>query len=64
VASGEVGTYHCIARCVRRAFLCGQDLVTNRNFDYRRRWVESRLETLAGIFAIDVCGFSVLTAYS
>jgi len=64
VASGEVGIYHCIARCVRRAFLCGQDVVTGRNFDHRRRWVESRLEALAGIFAIDVCGFAILTAYS
>jgi hypothetical protein len=31
VADDEVGIYHCIARCVRRAFLCGTDPVTGHN---------------------------------
>ena len=46
--------YHCISRCVRRAFLCGE------GHGHRKQWIEDRLQELAGIFAIDVCGFSIM----
>jgi len=35
--------YHCIARCVRRAFLLGEG-----GFD-RKQWIENRLKELAGM---------------
>lgn len=46
--------YHCISRCVRRALLCGE------GHTHRKQWIEDRLRELAGIFAIDVCGFSIM----
>jgi hypothetical protein len=45
--------YHCISRCVRRAFLCGEDSLTGENYDHRKQWVVDRLQELTGVFAID-----------
>lgn len=46
--------YHCISRCVRRAFLCGE------GFERRKAWIEARLELLATQFSVSVCGFAIL----
>jgi hypothetical protein len=46
--------YHCISRCVRRAFLCGEGR------EHRKQWIEDRLRELAEVFATTVCGFSIL----
>lgn len=53
--------YHCIARCVRRAFLCGDDPYTGENFDHRKPWFLARLKLAAEVFAIDVCAYAVLS---
>ncbi|MEQ8791038.1 MAG: hypothetical protein RIC55_32550 [Pirellulaceae bacterium] len=54
-----VGACHCIGRCVRWCFLGGDDSLTGRNFDHRRRRLETRLELPAGCFAVGVLGDAV-----
>ena len=61
VPPDEVGVYHCIARCVRRAFLCGFDPLTKHDYDHRKEWIRERLEQLAPVFAIDICGYAVMS---
>ena len=56
----KVSVFHCIQRCVRRCFLCGDDPYSGRNFDHRKAWLEERLRYLARWFGIDVREFAIL----
>ena len=53
--------YHCVTRCVRRAFLCGEDHHSSQNFEDRRDWIRNRIMELANIFSIDVASYSVMS---
>lgn len=52
--------YHCIARCVRRAWLWGEDEYAGKNYSHRKQWVIERLEQLCSIFSIEVCAYAVM----
>jgi hypothetical protein len=46
--------YHCVTRCVRRAFLLGEGA------NDRKIWIDRRIEELSQIFSIAVGGFSIM----
>ncbi|MEI7702141.1 MAG: hypothetical protein WCK86_20260, partial [Planctomycetia bacterium] len=61
LADQEIQVVHCINRCVRRAFLCGDDKVSGKNYDQRRELIRQRLEFLAGVMGIEVLGYAVMS---
>lgn len=61
VPPGVSGFYHCISRCVRRAFLCGIDPVSQKNFNHRRQWVVDRMTALTNSFAVDIYAYAVMS---
>ncbi len=61
VSIDDTPYYHCVCRCVRRAFLCGEDHLTGKNYEHRKVWVVERLRDLADVFAIDICAYAVMS---
>ena len=53
--------YHCIARCVRRTYLCGYRSDINKDFSHRKQWIINRIKHLTKAFYIDVCAYAVMS---
>ncbi|MCE9686170.1 transposase [Shewanella sp. AS16] len=53
--------YHVINRCVRRAFLCGEDQLTGKSYEHRRGWIVDKIKVLSAIFCIDICAYAVMS---
>ncbi|MEP4889055.1 MAG: transposase [Aliiglaciecola sp.] len=64
ICLSETPYYHCVSRCVRQSFLCGENRFTKQNYDHRRGWVESRLLFLGSVFAIDIAAFAVMSNHT
>ena len=61
VSVSDTPYYHCISRCVRRAYLCGEDDYTGHSYEHRRAWFIERLATLVGVFSIEVAAYAVMS---
>ena len=53
--------YHCVARCVRRAWLWGVDEYAGKDYSHRKDWVIERLAQQSAMFAVEVCAYAVMS---
>ena len=61
ICTSSTPYYHCICRCVRRAFLCGEDALTGKDYSHRKGWVLERLSLLAEVFTIELYAYAVMS---
>jgi hypothetical protein len=56
----ETPYYHCVSRCARHAFLCGEDDLTGRSYEHHRDWIVEKLKQLDGVFSISIYAYAVM----
>ena len=61
VSLDDTPFYHCVSRCIRRAYLCGNDRYSKKSYEHRRAWLEVKLCSVADIFAIKLCAYAVMS---
>lgn len=53
--------YHLVSNCVRRAWLCGYDRRTRKDYSHRKRWLVERMLALARCFAVEIDAYAVMS---
>ena len=54
-------SYHLVSSCVRRAWLCGYDKHTRKDYSHRKRWLVERMLALARCFAVEIDAYAVMS---
>ncbi|MCP4325362.1 MAG: hypothetical protein GY787_26655 [Alteromonadales bacterium] len=63
ISLSDTPYYHCISRCVRRAFLCGEDRYSGQSFEHRKQWVDDCIRNLTDVFSIEVGAYTILSSH-
>ena len=53
--------YHLVSRCVRRAWLCGRDAKSGKDYSHRKKWLIERMLHLAQCFAVEIDAFAIMS---
>ncbi|MCY9844852.1 transposase [Vibrio caribbeanicus] len=53
--------YHCVSRCVRRSFLCGEDKQNEVSYEHRREWIIDKIHALSHLYCIDICAYAIMS---
>ena len=61
ISYSDTPYYSITSRCVRRAFLCGLDPLTQNSYEHRRQWIEDRMRLLSSLFSLEICAFCVMS---
>ena len=56
----EVAVYHCVSRCVRRAYLLGKDPYNGNDYSDRKEWIEELTREFVQFFAIDLISLAIM----
>ena len=60
----QIQTHHVWSRCVQSIWLLGVDRQTGVDYGYRRHWMESLIEYLASVFAVDIGSYHLIANHS
>ena len=53
--------YHCVSRCVRRSFLCGEDKQNQVSYEHRKEWIINKIHVLSRFYCIDICAYAIMS---
>ncbi len=61
VDPNQANYYHVTSRCVRRAWLMGQDPITGRDYTHRKEVFLNRLRHIANHFSVEIMGYAIMS---
>jgi len=61
ISLSDTPYYHCMGRCVRRAFLFGEDTFSGRDYSHRKQWIIDKLKALTQTYTIDICAYAIMS---